>query len=286
MKACRTASIVAAVPFGILLGMGACRNERQPTEIPPLTTAKPQSGGRIDPNAVAIPATGSHPAIAIAGEAAPVDPGAAPKVAFVDAAFKLDDDFCAVVVVAVLKGKLTYANETVGEGDMLVVSAPKASEVKLTGLAVKATTSRDCLAIQKPPTESKVVRGAAAQKLTFAGGKMNAWLDFDSNSLPPRDRAVQHFYFGRLEGTAPVAEHTHPTSWEVLAAVEAAGTFTLDGRASRLAPRQVVVVPPGTKHAWAPDPGSKLVAFQVYSPPGPEQRFIGLAAAEKDAGKP
>ena len=76
----------------------------------------------------------------------------------------------------------------------------------------------------------------------------------------------------------------HKGTWEILAAIDAAGTFVLDGRESRLAPRQVVVVPPDTKHEWRPDPGSKLVAVQMYSPPGPEQRFLALAAAEKDAG--
>ena len=28
-----------------------------------------------------------------------------------------------------------------------------------------------------------------------------------------------------------------------------------------------------TPHSWTPDPGSKLVAVQMYWPPGPEQRF-------------
>jgi hypothetical protein len=42
----------------------------------------------------------------------------------------------------------------------------------------------------------------------------------------------------------------------------------------------VVGVPPGVRHFWTPAPGSKLVAFQLYSPPGPEQRFKKLAAGE------
>ena len=58
----------------------------------------------------------------------------------------------------------------------------------------------------------------------------------------------------------------------------------LDGTEGKLGPKQVVTVPPGAKHAWKPDPGSRLVAVQLYSPPGPEQRFVGLAAADKDAG--
>jgi mannose-6-phosphate isomerase-like protein (cupin superfamily) len=71
----------------------------------------------------------------------------------------------------------------------------------------------------------------------------------------------------------------HPDSWEILCAVDAAGTFTLDGKDQRLGPRQVVTVPPATKHAWTPDEGSNLVAIQLYAPPGPEQRFKALADA-------
>jgi mannose-6-phosphate isomerase-like protein (cupin superfamily) len=94
------------------------------------------------------------------------------------------------------------------------------------------------------------------------------------------------FYLGRLEGTAPVAEHVHKGTWEILAAIHASGTFVLDGKEARLGPRQVVVVPPDAKHAWRPDPGSNLVAVQLYWPPGPEQRFVALGAADTDAGAP
>ena len=81
-------------------------------------------------------------------------------------------------------------------------------------------------------------------------------------------------------------EHVHEGSWEIVAAIEASGTFSLDGKEERLRPQQIVLVPPGTKHAWKPDPGTKLVAIQMYSPPGPEQRFYALAAADKDGGVP
>ena len=59
--------------------------------------------------------------------------------------------------------------------------------------------------------------------------------------------------------------------------------FTLDGKEQRLGPHEIVRVPPGVKHSWKPDPGSKLVAVQMYAPPGPEQRFKALADAERGA---
>ena len=109
---------------------------------------------------------------------------------------------------------------------------------------------------------------------------MRAYLNVGAKLSP-------NVYLGRLEGTAAVAEHEHTTSSETLIAIEGSGTFTVDGKDSRLGPRQIVHVPKGTKHAWKPDPGTKLVAIQLYEPPGPEQRFVGLAAASslaKDAG--
>ena len=71
---------------------------------------------------------------------------------------------------------------------------------------------------------------------------------------------------------------------EAFERVDAAGTFVLDGKEVRMKPRTVALVPPDTQHEWRPDPGSSLRAVQIYFPPGPEQRFVGLAAAEKDAG--
>ena len=58
-----------------------------------------------------------------------------------------------------------------------------------------------------------------------------------------------------------------------------AGTFTVNGVPHRLGAGEILAVPPGTRHSWQPDPGSTLVAVQIYDPPGPEQRFVGLAKA-------
>ena len=79
------------------------------------------------------------------------------------------------------------------------------------------------------------VMSAAACRDAPSAGTVSAHLDVQSPEL----------YLGHLEGTAPVAEHSH--------------------------------------HAWRPKAGSKLVAVQMYSPPGPEQRFVALAAADEDA---
>lgn len=124
---------------------------------------------------------------------------------------------------------------------------------------------------------------AAAETLTWAGGAMHARIAFDGPSSP---RASLELLFASDD--APVAEHAHPGAWETLVALSAAGHLHLPAQrvgARDLAARDrtvtdgaIVYVPADVRHAWAPDGTHPLVAVQVYSPPGPEQRFRALAA--------
>jgi mannose-6-phosphate isomerase-like protein (cupin superfamily) len=189
---------------------------------------------------------------------------------FVDHALHVDAQLCDTFYVATARGSTTALGETLAEGDVLEVSCPDPFDVQTTELALVATVSHPCVVKARPGTRKRVVRKSDNPELSWANGTMHAQLDFDNPTA--------EVHFGRLDGTAAVAEHTHPSSWEILCAVEAAGTFTLAGKPQRLGPRSVVVVPPATKHAWQPDPGTRLVAFQIYDPPGPEQRFKALAA--------
>jgi mannose-6-phosphate isomerase-like protein (cupin superfamily) len=218
------------------------------------------------------------------------------KAKFVDTPAKIEAGVCHRALIAVVKGKVTALNETLSPGDVLVVTHAEPFDVSAAGAAgtdggagaatlVSANVAvADCAAASRPSVVKTLVRAAAAPKLEWAGGGMTAHLDVASGSKGPP--VSPELYLGRLEGTAGVAEHNHATSWEILAAVEANGTFVLDGTEGRLASRQIVMIPPGARHAWKPEPGSKLVAIQMYAPPGPEQRFVALAAAEKDAGGP
>lgn len=60
---------------------------------------------------------------------------------------------------------------------------------------------------------------------------------------------------GWLPGTEAVAEHVHRESWQILFAIHAAGTFTLNGEPKRLEPGQVVT---GTATASWPSVQSAL----------------------------
>ncbi|MFO0678821.1 MAG: hypothetical protein U0169_19980, partial [Polyangiaceae bacterium] len=236
--------------------------------------------------AVVVPACSNPPRLppASAGDAVTarptVDAGAAPPFVPVVATF-LDPTnvgapvtvrACESVVIAVAKGSLVVFGESLAPSDSVLVRGRQTFEVKGDGLALAVVvTPKVCDANDRTPPTHDVVRGGDVPELSWASGTMHA-------SLDRPDTGSGLAYFGRLRGSAPVAEHDHGSSWEVLAAVDAAGTFTLDGVPHRLGSRGIVVVPPGTRHAWAPDVGSNLVAFQVYAPPGPERRFVALAA--------
>jgi mannose-6-phosphate isomerase-like protein (cupin superfamily) len=302
VKACRAAGSITLAAWGgamaTLFAMNAIVScgERGEPEVPPVTTAKPGAAPVPGPATVAIasdasPATmvTATPAEANAMLAAPLQVPKEPpiKASFVDAPGNLDAPICSRVLVAVVKGKIAAMGETLAPGDVLVVTYPDPVKLEGAGLAVVARRDFEpdtCVVKTRPGLQKRVVRGTVAPKLEWAGGTMSAHLDVSPpTNVDAGAAGTGDFYLGRLEGTAGVAEHTHPTSWEIIAAIEANGTFVIDGTEGRLAARQIVMVPPGVKHAWKPEAGSKLVAIQMYSPAGPEQRFVTLAAV-KDAG--
>lgn len=191
------------------------------------------------------------------------------EAAFVDVPARFEASRCARVIVAAARGAVTVAGERLAEGDSLVMARPGPFGLSGSGLVLVARVPlRAC----EGEATKTVVPAGRAEELTWAEGRMHAHLDVGTDLSPEA-------YLGRLSGSAPVAEHTHPEQWEILAAVEAAGTFTVNGVPHRLGAGEILAVPPGTRHSWQPDPGSTLVAVQIYDPPGPEQRFVGLAKA-------
>jgi hypothetical protein len=179
---------------------------------------------------------------------------------------------CHEVLVTPISGTASVGGERLGPGDVLAVRGePEPNARRLVGQGLTLVVSAQdtgCV------TRSRLVRADHARELVFMSGTMHARLDVE-------DPDVASFYLGRLSGTSGVPEHAHDRSWEVLCAIDASGVFTLGGQEARLGPRSCVSVAPGAKHSWKPDPGSNLTAVQMYSPPGPEQRFKKLAADER-----
>ena len=183
---------------------------------------------------------------------------------------------CTEALVTPVRGKVTAAGLPLAQGD---VAAIRGQTVVVKGEGTVVFAWARLTACDVPPLAT-VVKADAAHDLTFMHGAMHARLDLDDRNVAPS------FYLGRLSGTAAVPEHAHAGTWELLCAVEAAGTFTLSGTPQHLGPRTCVTVPPDTKHSWQPDAGSTLSAVQMYWPPGPEQRFKKLAADELAGGPP
>ena len=258
----------------------SCKREEVGTIVGPgLTVEIPDGGATSTATATSTStSTSTSTATSDGGREVPFGPVTAEFVELGASGFHIEHVACEQRIVALAKGKATVLGETLAPGDVLVTQGKGAYDVKGDGLLVFAIARPFvCEPDQFTTINKHVFRAKAAPEVRWAGGKMVAHLDVEKDNAP-------FAYVGRLEGTAAVAEHTHDASWEVLCAIEASGTFTLDGKAQHLAGKTCVSVPPKTKHAWAPDAGSKLVAVQLYSPGGPEQRFRTLAAQEADGG--
>lgn len=272
--------VALALAAFVALGSASCEKRENVGTIagPPLLVDRDASSPAAA--SAAPPSSAPSSAPPASASAAPSAPSAAQPEAPVRARFvvgkteKIDDGLCEWTLVAAAKGKTEALGESLAQGDVLVVAHGMPFEVRALGTAAVARVPlTPCTVRARPAPEKTVVRAGAAPRLTWAGGAMNAHLDVG----PPLSRDA---YMGRLYGTAGVAEHDHPTSWEILFALEASGTFTLAGQPRRLGPGEIVFVPPGAKHSWTPDPGAPLTAVQMYVPPGPEQRFKQLAGAK------
>ncbi|HVJ92885.1 MAG TPA: hypothetical protein VM580_23955 [Labilithrix sp.] len=280
MTTWRTALALGITMLGAMGAVGACRTQQAEPVVPPVTMARPSQ--TADPVFRGPAGDASTPTAPAEAGVAPIPARESPVQASVVnlPTQVVPPSHCAELVIAIVQGTASALGETLKAGDVLVVRIAEAVEVKGTGTVVTAvaTEPNESCAANKP-LRKDVVRVSATPELSWANGAMKARLQVG-------EKQKSAFYLGRLEGTSPVGEHVHQGTWEILVAIDAAGTFLLDGKESRLLPRQVVVVPPDTKHEWRPDVGSKLVAVQMYAPPGPERRFVALAAADKDAGAP
>ena len=68
-----------------------------------------------------------------------------------------------------------------------------------------------------------------------------------------------------------VPEHVHAKETEALYDLAGAGTLTVAGTEIAVTSTSVVQIPPNTKHAFVAS--DDVRALQIYTPPGPEQRF-------------
>ncbi len=139
--------------------------------------------------------------------------------------------------------------------------------------------------------------------LTWAKGMFNAVIaleDVDGDRSPPRDprarvigpsqagalatqRPDASFALLGIGGGASVPEHKHEGEWEHLVILHGSGKMSLGDAAaavsSEVKPGAILHIPKGVPHSFQAAPGEDVIALQLYTPPGPEQRFKKNAAA-------
>ncbi|MBI5495357.1 MAG: cupin domain-containing protein [Deltaproteobacteria bacterium] len=118
-----------------------------------------------------------------------------------------------------------------------------------------------------------VVTGSGVAPLPVAAGKGTVKILLEQATGAPVSLSEMV-----LQPGAVVPEHAHEGAAEILYVVDGALDVTSGGKTTRAAAGDAVHVPPGVKHQAVVPPGKPVRLVQVYSPPGPEQRFRPAAA--------
>jgi mannose-6-phosphate isomerase-like protein (cupin superfamily) len=127
------------------------------------------------------------------------------------------------------------------------------------------------------PAPVAVVDLTSLPDLAWGQGAYHARIAFGTDASPRASLAVL-----RMSADAPVAAHLHETEWEHMAILQGDGSFvqTYDdqARTTHLEDGAVISIPPRARHEWRPGGKRPFLGIQLYTPPGPEQRFKKLAA--------
>ncbi len=120
---------------------------------------------------------------------------------------------------------------------------------------------------QTPPSAGPVVEAKEAPAYKILKGKGTARLYLNATN-GYKDAAISVL---TLDKNAEVPEHAHDTSDEALYIVKGAIDMVVGGKSVHGKVGDVMFIPRNTKHSAKAT--EKTEAVQVYTPPGPEQRF-------------
>jgi mannose-6-phosphate isomerase-like protein (cupin superfamily) len=152
---------------------------------------------------------------------------------------------------------------------LVVVTVGEAPAGKLAAAKPSAWTAR--------PAPVASIDLAAAPDLAWGKGAYHARIAFAADASPRASLGIL-----RMSADGAVAPHVHDNEWEHMAILQGEGDFIQgEGEAERTLHASDGVtfsVPPGTRHQWRSAGSRAFVGIQVYTPPGPEQRFKKLAA--------
>jgi len=152
---------------------------------------------------------------------------------------------------------------------LIVVSAGEALAAKGAAAKASAWTAR--------PAPITAIDLADAPDLAFGKGAYHARIAFGVEASPRASLGIL-----RMSPDGVVPPHVHEKEWEHMAILQGEGDFTQgvgEGEHTLRASDGVIFsVPPATRHQWRSTGSRPFLGIQVYTPPGPEQRFKKLAA--------
>jgi mannose-6-phosphate isomerase-like protein (cupin superfamily) len=123
---------------------------------------------------------------------------------------------------------------------------------------------------------------SSAKDLAWGGGRFHARIAFGGDGARPLRGSLELLM---MSHDAAIPEHDHPT-WEHIAIVQGGGSFKLGSTEHAVRPGSIFSIPTGVKHAFRASGSDAVIGIQLYTPSGPEQRFVQLATGEKPKPEP
>jgi quercetin dioxygenase-like cupin family protein len=136
--------------------------------------------------------------------------------------------------------------------------------------------------------QARILFGFGAQGASVPPGRSSPTQQ--TKTEPPETRLPFSLALLQADAASSIPPHTHDHSWESLLLFRASGALELRGRSHALEGGEALHIPPGVRHGYTADGKAGLVALQLYSPAGPERRFVeaavGSAGSISGPGEP
>jgi quercetin dioxygenase-like cupin family protein len=140
--------------------------------------------------------------------------------------------------------------------------------------AIERGLRKDAAKPEKAPLE--VADLSAAPKLSWGGGTHLARVAFGARDGQPEGASLSLL---SVSARAGLQETVYPGEWEHLAVIRGSGDLALGNANYPARAGALFHVPPGTWHGFRGG-GEDLVAISIFSPGGPERRYVEAAAKE------
>lgn len=135
---------------------------------------------------------------------------------------------------------------------------------------------------RKRPGKFESVDLQKAKDLSWGGGAFHVRLAFGGAGSTLRSSLELLM----MSPDAPVPEHAHRGSWETLGVLAGDASMQLDGKDYPVKPGDIFQIPKGAEHSVTPGHAATFLGIQLYTPSGPEQRFIKLAGGKAKKSEP